>query len=241
MALCCIWIILRSDESSDIASIDGDCSLLDCVSEISFSYNEITRCLIDIGYCSNVVRVSGVVSDSGVFPVVQYTFAQFRNVCVVLFPHSHRFRSLDQIIATNLDRHDWSIFESNCQCGPCTRTPSPSVFHFCVSRKCSGEAVVNINNTLVRAVCFFLADPTFHQIDNCLSWIHFLFFLSWICLFVCDILLYPADATLVPALELLVPDLIVVACVLLIEQEGCEDRVRCVRLRCSSEDSLHWS
>ena len=44
-----------------------------------------------------------------------------------------------------------------------------------------------------------------------------------------------------PALELLVPDLIVVACVLLIEQEGCEDRVRCVRLRCSAEDSLHWS
>ena len=44
-----------------------------------------------------------------------------------------------------------------------------------------------------------------------------------------------------PALELLVPDLIVVACVLLIEQEGCEDRVRCVWLRCSAEDSLHWS
>ena len=49
------------------------------------------------------------------------------------------------------------------------------------------------------------------------------------------------DATLVPALELLVPDLIVVAGVLLIEQKGCEDRVRCVWLRCSAEDSLHWS
>ena len=44
-----------------------------------------------------------------------------------------------------------------------------------------------------------------------------------------------------PALELLVPDLIVVAGVLLIEQEGCEDCVRCVWLQCSAEDSLHWS
>ncbi len=160
-------VIFGRNKAPDKFPVDRQCPPLYCIAEVSFNNRNVTAGNILNG--TDVIRITGIITDSRILPIVQNRIARRGNIRIVLNPTSHPFRRFNDVIAANLNRHNRRIAELNRQCRPCCRAPCPTVKHLCSTRETAGIGIVNIDDFFVRAIRLILSNPRPSQIDYRLS------------------------------------------------------------------------
>ena len=158
--------ILRNAIASDVSAVHLQISPSAGIVDIALNHRNGTSG--NLLNNTDMIRTSGIVSDTAVLPVIEDIISRRRNVGIILLPRPHLLEQLNHLIASALSRNDVRQFGNDCRSGCTSGTPRIGILH-CIASRQRLMCIVNVDNLLMAAVALLAADPPLHNSNYFLS------------------------------------------------------------------------